>query len=138
MSSTLNPYLQFRDQAKSALEFYHRVLGGDLILTTFAEMGVEGAEGEKIMHGRLDTEAGYTIMASDTPEEMEYTPGTNVSLSLGGDDVEILRNYFAGLSEGADVTMPLAVQMWGDEFGMLKDKFGTSWMVNIQSSPQRG
>lgn len=68
---------------------------------------------------------------------MEYTPGGNISISLTGDDVESLRRYFAGLSEGGDVTMPLAVQMWGDEFGMFTDKFGTRWMVNIATSEHR-
>jgi len=61
---------------------------------------------------------------------MDRTVGTNVSISLSGDD-EALRDYFAGLAEGGAVTMPLAQQMGGDKFGMCVDPFGVAWMVNI-------
>ncbi len=59
-------------------------------------------------------------MASDTaPGQGEgFTPGTNMSVSLSGDE-ESLRRYWEGLHEGATVTMALEKQMWGDEFGML-------------------
>lgn len=137
MASRLNPYLQFRDTAREVMEFYREVFGGDLQIMTFAQMGVEGDEANKIMHASLTTPGGFALMGSDTPEEMEYTPGGNVSVSLSGDDADDLRRYFTGLSEGADVAMPLSVQMWGDEFGMLTDKFGTRWMVNIATSEHR-
>ena len=52
-------------------------------------------------------------------------------MSLGGDDGDALRGYWQKLSDGATVTVPLEKQMWGDEFGMLTDRFGVSWMVNI-------
>lgn len=137
MTSRLNPYIQFRDTAKEALEFYARVFGGELTISTFGAMGVEGPEAEKIMHGMLTTPAGFRLMASDTPEQMEHTPGGNITISLSGDDADELRGWFAKLSDGADVTLPLAAQMWGDEFGMLTDRFGTSWMVNIATSQAR-
>ena len=70
-------------------------------------------------------------MCSDTPDEMPYDPGNNISVSLSGDDAEQLRGYFDGLSEGGVVTVPLEKQMWGDEFGMLVDRFGVGWLVNI-------
>ena len=54
-----------------------------------------------------------------------------MSISLSGDDADELRRFWQGLSEGAEVTMPLEKQMWGDEFGMLTDRFGMQWMVNI-------
>lgn len=134
MASRLNPYLQFRDTAKEALEFYRGVFGGDLQLMTFAQMGIEGPEAAKIMHGVLTTPSGFTLMGSDTPQEMEHTPGGSMTISLSGDDVGDLRRYFTALAEGGDVTVPLAAQMWGDEFGMVTDRFGTSWMVNIATS----
>ncbi|MCW2576340.1 MAG: Glyoxalase/bleomycin resistance protein/dioxygenase [Modestobacter sp.] len=132
MTSRLNPYLSFPDTARQALEFYRGVFGGDLTLNTFGEAGAaEGADADKVMHGQLETPAGYTLMASDTPAGMDRTVGTNVSLSLSGDDADELRGYFAKLSEGGAVTMPLEKQMWGDEFGMCVDPFGIAWMVNI-------
>ena len=132
MTSRLNPYLSFPDTARQALEFYRGVFGGDLVLSTFGESGVaDGPAADKIMHGQLETPAGYTLMASDTPPGMEYSEGSALSISLSGDDGDELRRYFAELSEGGTVTMPLEKQMWGDEFGMCLDRFGIVWMVNV-------
>ena len=132
MTSRLNPYIAFSDNARQALEFYRGVFGGELALNTFGESGgAEGPDADKIMHGRLETPAGYVLMASDTPAGMPSTSGTDISISLSGDDAEDLRGYFAKLSEGGSITMPLEKQMWGDEFGMCVDPFGIQWMVNI-------
>jgi PhnB protein len=137
VTSRLNPYISFSDTARQALEFYRGVFGGDLALSTFAEAGMaDGPDANKIMHGQLETPAGYTLMASDTPAGMNRTVGTNMSVSLSGDDADELRGYFSGLSTGGTVTMPLEKQMWGDEFGMCVDPFGVGWMVNI-SQPAR-
>jgi PhnB protein len=130
--SRLNPYISFASSAREALEFYRGVFGGQLTLSTFGEAGAAGGpDADKIMHGQLETPAGYTLMASDTPAGMERTVGTHISLSLSGDDADELRGYFAKLSDGGAVTMPLEKQMWGDEFGMCVDQFGVAWMVNI-------
>jgi len=83
------------------------------------------------MHAQLDTDSGYTLMASDTPSGMELNPGTNIAISLSGDDADELRGYWERLSESGTVSMPLEKQMWGDEFGMCVDQFGIQWMVNI-------
>jgi len=83
------------------------------------------------MHARLNTPAGFTLMGADTPPGMEHTPGSNITVSLSGDDSAELRGYWDKLGEGATVTVPLEKQMWGDEFGMLVDRFGIGWMVNI-------
>ena len=131
MTSRLNPYLSFSDTARQAMEFYRGVFGGELTLSTFGEgAGTEGPDANKIMHAQLETPAGYTLMASDTPAGMDPAVGTNVSISLSGDG-EDLREYFAKLAEGGAVTMPLEKQVWGDEFGMCVDPFGIAWMVNI-------
>jgi PhnB protein len=132
MSSRLNPYLSFRDNAREALEFYKSVFGGTLNVNTFGEYGDSDApEANNIMHGQLETDSGYTIMAADTPPGMDFTPGTNITVSLSGDDSDELRGYWEKLSQGGQVQVPLEKQMWGDEFGMLSDQFGIPWMVNI-------
>ena len=94
-------------------------------------------DADKIMHAQLETDSGFTLMASDTPPGMgmEHNPGDNISISLSGDDADELRGYWEKLSAGGTVTMPLEKQMWGDEFGMCVDRFGIPWMVNI-SQPQ--
>lgn len=135
MASRLNPYINVLDgKAREALEFYQSVLGGSLNIMTFGDMGTEGPAAAQVMHGQLETTAGYTLMVADAPPEMvQVTVGTNISVSLSGgpDDAEMLRGYFAGLAEGGRVNQPLEAAPWGDEFGMLVDKFGISWLMNI-------
>jgi len=132
MSSRLNPYLSFTNNARQAMEFYKDVFGGTMTLTTFGEFGAQDSpEADNVMHAQLDTDSGYTLMASDTPSGMELNPGTNIAISLSGDDADELRGYWERLSESGTVSMPLEKQMWGDEFGMCVDRFGVSWMVNI-------
>ena len=136
MASQLNPYLNFNGNARQALEFYHSVFGGNLTLSTFADLGAAGTpDADRIMHGQLETEAGYTIMGADVTSEMEYHPIAGFSVSLSGDDADILHRYWERLSASGTTTMPLAKQAWGDEFGMCVDSFGVPWLVNI-SSPQ--
>jgi PhnB protein len=137
MSTTLNPYLGFRDNAKQAMEFYQSVFGGELTLSTFGEFQAsdDPAEKDKIMHGMLVTETGLTLMGADTPNSMGYTPGDNFSVSLSGEDEAELRRFWTGLSAGGNVTMPLEPAPWGDTFGMCTDKFGVNWLVNIAPKP---
>jgi PhnB protein len=135
MAAQLNPYLTFPGTAREAMTFYQRVLGGELTMNTFGEYGQEGAGADGIMHAHLETPDGFVLMASDTApgQEEAFSAGTHMSVSLSGDD-QALRRYWDGLAEGATVTMPLEKQMWGDEFGMLTDRFGIPWMVNIGST----
>lgn len=134
----LNPYLNFRGTARAAMDFYQSVFGGQLTRSTFAEGGVphDPAESEQIMHSQLETDGGLTLMAADVPSSMDLTPGSNYSVSLSGDDEAELRGYWDKLSDGATMTLPLNRAPWGDSFGMLVDRYGVSWMVNIAGTPQ--
>lgn len=136
MAVTLNPYLNFPGTAREAMTFYQRVLGGELTINTFGEYGTQGEGADGIMHAQLETPGGLVLMASDMPPGQEggHAPGTNITVSLSGDDPQ-LRDYWQALSEGGEVQMPFEKQMWGDEFGMCVDRFGLSWMVNIAGSP---
>jgi PhnB protein len=132
MASQLNPYLGFKDTARQAMEFYQSVFGGDLTINTFAEYGAaDGPEGENVMHARLQTPSGFVLMASDAPPQMEVSAGSSITVSLSGTDADELRGYWEKLSDGGTVMMPLEKQMWGDDFGMCTDRFGTPWMVDI-------
>lgn len=135
MTIRLNPYISFRDEARDAMEFYHSVFGGELTVLTFAdfEMSTDPSESEKVMHSMLEADHGMTLMASDTPSSMEFTPGTSYSISLSGDDDALLRGYWVRLSEGGTVLEPLEQAPWGDLFGMCIDRFGTHWMVSISA-----
>ncbi|MEV6961188.1 VOC family protein [Streptomyces sp. NPDC051207] len=136
MASRLNPYLTFDGDARQAMEFYQEVFGGTLDLNRFGDFGqADTPDADKIMHAMLETPAGFTLMGSDNPPGMELVKGTNHAVSLSGEDDAELRGYWAKLSEGGSVSVPLEKQMWGDVFGMCTDRFGVPWMVNI-SQPQ--
>jgi PhnB protein len=133
MQSKLNPYLSFKDNTREAMEFYRTVFGGKLALSTFKDYHAsqDPSEDNMIMHSVLEADNGITFMASDTPNRMEYRAGTNMSMSLSGDNEAELKAYFEKLSVGGMVTMPLEKAIWGDSFGMCTDKFGVQWLVNI-------
>jgi PhnB protein len=136
MAMQLNPYLSFRDNAREALDYYHSIFGGELTRTTFAELHAsdDPAEQDKIMHSQIVTEDGFVLMAADTPNHMEFTPGTNFSVSLSGDDEPKLREFWEKLAADGTVGMPLNAAPWGDTFGMCVDRFGITWLVNISPS----
>jgi PhnB protein len=152
MTTRLNPYLNFATNTRQAMEFYQSALGGDLRISTFGEYGgaPEGLEADHIMHAMLETPSGLVLMASDTPGSgSPHADGGSdstghggeaggVSLSLSGEDADELHGYWERLSARAAVTVPLQKQMWGDEFGMLVDEFGVTWMVNITSTENAG
>lgn len=133
MGARLNPYLAFPGTAREAMTFYQQVLGGDLTISTFGEFGDPGDAGaDGVMHAQLETPSGLVLMASDTPpgQDFDTSQSGGMSVSISGDD-EAIRGYWSGLAEGGQVTMPFEKQMWGDEFGMLVDRFGVPWMVNL-------
>ncbi len=132
MASRLNPYVTFPGNARKAMEFYEGVFGGKLDVSTFGEYGAEGTpDADKVMHSQLEADNGMVLMGADPAPGTEYSPGGNMAISLSGDDGDELRGYWEKLSDGGTVTVPLEVQMWGDEFGMCVDRFGVAWLVNI-------
>lgn len=137
MQTKLNPYISFNDNAREAMEFYKTVFGGELTLSTFGEAGMtdHGVKPEGIMHAQLVADNGITLMASDAATGMrEYVPGTNMSVSLSGDNEAELTGYYNKLADGGKVEQPLTKAPWGDTFGMCIDKFGVFWMVNITAT----
>ncbi len=138
MSSILNPYLSFRDNAAEAMDFYRSVFGGELNTSTFGDFGAseDPAEADKIMHAQLTTPSGFTLMAADTPNSMERPEVSNISISISGEaqDEAELRGYYDKLAADGVTVMPLDKAPWGDIFGMCHDRFGVSWMVNVVGS----
>lgn len=139
MSMSLSPYLNFRGNAREAMTFYHSVFGGDLTVSTFADFQAsqDPSEADLVMHSTVITQGGLILMASDTPIRMDYTPGNNFSISLGGAETDEpeMRGYWNKLIDGGTVTMPLEKAVWGDIFGMCTDRFGIPWLMNIGGNP---
>ena len=135
MSVALNPYLHFNGgKAEVALNFYKDVFGGELEISRYGDNpgmpAGEEAMKNLVMHGVVKT-SDLQLMISDTGPMGDVVVGSNMSLSLSGDDEAKLTKYFEALSAGGNVTKPLSKESWGDSFGMLDDKFGISWLVNI-------
>ena len=124
MSYQLSPYLALDGTTREAMEFYQSVLGGELTMMTFAEAGAGDFPGSD----RIE------IFGADTLAQMGHTAGDTVALSLMGND-DALPGLFAALAEGGTVTVPFERQMWGDDYGQFRDKFGVVWHVNRQGDP---
>ena len=138
MSSTrLNPYLNFRGQAREVVTFYESVFGGQLEVMTFADsggMGVPEEEADQVMHSMLTVSDSVAIMVSDVPSTMPDDLQPSGVIALSGDDATTLRRWWDGLLAGGVVHVPLEKAPWGDSFGQLADKFGVTWMFNVGDS----
>ena len=132
MQSKLNPYISFKETPVKLWNFIARSLAANLISARLKNFTLSRCDEDNlVMHSVLEADNGITIMASDTPNRMQNHSGTNMSISLTGDNEAELKAYFEKLSAGGTVTMPLEKAMWGDSFGMCIDKFGVQWLVNI-------
>jgi PhnB protein len=137
----LHPYLNFAGNAEEALTFYKSVFGGEFSsLVRFKDMPMEGVpippdDEDKIMHISLPIGDDDVLMASDALESLgqRLVVGNSAYVSVHPASREEADRIFAALSEGAEIEMPIADQVWGDYFGSLKDKFGVGWMVNHHS-----
>ncbi len=130
----VNPYIAFRGNCREAIDFYKQALGAEEIYaqtygdSPMAEMGAADA----IMHCTIKIGESSIMMCDDFHSE-SLAPGGNISLAIGLNDVDKANAYFANLSDGGSVAMPLDKTFWAEAFGMLTDKFGIKWMVNCDA-----
>ncbi len=126
------PYLNFNGNAREALAFYEKALGGKVLqLGTFGEanMAQEESMKDQIMHAVFEA-GNLKFMVSDCPPGVSVKSGDQVSLSLNFTGAQEIETIFAALSAGGNITMPLQDTFWGARFGMVQDKFGVHWMFN--------
>lgn len=136
MSVTVTPHLNFRGQARVALEHYQSVFGGHLVAVTHADTGreVPAGEDEQISFGLLASDAGFRVMAYDVPSTDPWEPGTVPFLvSVRGADTDEIRGYWDALADGATVVVPLAPSPWAPLYGMLTDPFGVTWVLDVET-----
>jgi PhnB protein len=134
----LTTYLNFDGNAREAMEFYKACLGAELEVMAFGDSPMQvppGAE-KRVMHARL-TKGQLTLMASDTMPGMPFHQGSNFSLALECETAQEVDKIFTTLSAGGKVTMPVQETFWATRFGMLTDKFGVNWMLDL-AKPQQG
>ena len=132
----IEPYLFFNGRCEEALEFYKSALGAHVeMMMRYKESpeppppGMVPAGWEnKIMHAVFRI-GGNTLMASDGCEEGTGFNGFSLSLAVAT-EAEADR-AFAALKKGGKITMPLGKTFWSPRFGMLTDRFGLGWMINV-------
>jgi PhnB protein len=114
------------------LEYYQKVLGGNLTLQTVSEQGVTQPAGpeDSIAYARLEAD-GILIIGVDGNPSYPPTAGDNMAFALAGTDKDHLTKIFFDLAEGGKVKMPPTAQPSGSEVGWFVDKFGIDWMVSI-------
>ena len=134
MSVKTTTHLNFRGDARDALGFYHAVFGGDQIIVSYKDAGnvQEPSEADQVMWGQVIAPNGFSVMAYDAPSRMPWNPGENAYfLSLRGDNADEISAQWEKLSEGATILQPLAPASWSALYGMLKDKFGIVWILDV-------
>lgn len=132
-------YLQFDGNCGEALAFYAETLGGRVVMLSKysdapADTSMPPVPEHWIMHGRVEWPGGGLLMGSDGGME-PFAGIKGCSLSISCDDVAAGEKIFAALATGGTVKMPFASMFWSPGFGMLTDKFGVPWMVNVEGPP---
>lgn len=126
----LVPYLSFTGTCREAMTFYQSCLGGDLNIMTYGDSPmadqVPAEHRNHVLHAMLSS-AGITLMASDLMPGDTVQQGGSVTLALTSGDKEEIRVYFAKLSAGGNVTMPLDEAFFG-LYGEATDRFGMRWL----------
>ena len=142
MPTTLTPYLSFAGNTREAFAFYEKALGAKIeTMMSYDDMPSSAApdagcadgpppSGSGIMHACLTLPGGAMLFAGDAPPGMPYDGVKGVMLAIQYDTVDQAHGAFHALSQGGQVTMPLAPAFWAKTFGMLTDRFGVSWAVN--------
>jgi PhnB protein len=132
----VNPYIAFKGNCRDAIEFYKSALDAQVLFTqTMGESPMSDmGPSHYIMHCSMRV-GDSTLMMSDDPRPDAVAGGGNISLAIGLDSPERARQLFDNLAKDGAVIMPLGKTYWAEAFGMLTDKFGIKWMVNV-SAPQ--
>lgn len=129
---SISPYINFQGHAREALEFYQRVLGGELQLYAVDGQGSAHPAGpnERIQYAVLNTE-NATIVATDGHPNFPATVGEHMGLTLTGADKDEVNTLAHALAEGGVLKSSLVRQPWGGEAAWLTDRFGINWMVQL-------
>lgn len=135
MSIATTTHLNFRGDARSALEFYRAVFGGDLVVVTYQDAGAvqDPAEAGQVMWGQVAAPGGFRVMAYDVPSRLDWNPGTNAFfVSVRSAEAAEISRHWQALSSGATIIQALGPSAWTPLYGMLRDKFGVTWVFDVE------
>lgn len=127
-------HLNFRGTAREALQFYQSVFGGDLQLVTYEQVGqTDVASPGDVIWGQVSSARGFAVMAFDVPADKPWDPGVNAFyLSVRSASTEEIRGCWDQLVVGGEIIQPLAPSMWAPLYGMTKDRFGITWVLDVE------
>ncbi|MGW5264678.1 VOC family protein [Microbispora sp. NPDC004025] len=140
MSITTTTHLNFRGDARAALDFYHSVFGGHVVAVTYKDAGDarNPDEADWVMWGQVIADNGFHVMAYDVPSHTPWNPGENaVFVSVRGDDTDEITAFWDRLTVGSTVVRPLEPAQWAPLYGMVKDRFGVVWVLDV-AAPYNG
>lgn len=141
MSVNTVAHLNFRGDARTALEFYQSVFSGELRIVTYGEMGnvQDPSEANQVVWGQVTSESGVNVMAFDVPSNLPWSRGDrSFYLSLRGNDADEIANFWDKLAVNAIIVQPLGPSQWAPLYGMLNDQFGITWVVDVVSDYSAG
>jgi PhnB protein len=134
MTVTTVTHLNFRGDAREALEFYQSVSGGRLTVVTYKDAGdvQDPAEADQVLWGQVRGDNGFHVMAFDVPAVRPWSRGDDpFFVSVRGDSAEEITALWQKLADGATVVVPLGPSGWAPLYGMLKDRFGITWVLDV-------
>lgn len=133
----LDIYLNYPGHCEQAFRFYGEHLGGRI--TGLERHGAQPDAGNlphdwvgKVLHARLEL-AGTVVMGADIPQSQ---PMRSAYLTLRLDTAEEAERVYALLAEGGEVFMKMEETFFASRFAMLRDRFGTAWMLLHEREPQ--
>lgn len=132
---TVSCYINFSGNCKEAMDFYGTVFQIKPEIMTYGDMPersdlkVDERVKNMVMHGQLNL-SGNRLMFSDVLPDMELVEGNNISISLSGEEEEVLKKWYKGLADGGEIVMPLEKTFWSELYGLVIDKFGIHWHIN--------
>lgn len=134
MSVTTTTHLNFRGDARAALDFYHSVFGGRVTAVTYKDAGAVQKENEAewVMWGEVAADNGFHVMAYDVPSHLPWDQGRNAFfVSLRGDTADEISALWEKLADGSTVVRPIGPAQWAPLYGMLTDRFGVVWVLDV-------
>jgi PhnB protein len=147
MAITTTTHLNFRGDARPALEFYQSVFGGHLTVVAYGDFGMpkELPDADKVVFGQVTADNGFSIMAYDVPSQapaaapaatttrengMTLT-GERFFVSVRGETADEVSALWDKLSDGAEIIEKYGPSQWAPGFGMLTDRFGVTWILDV-------
>lgn len=134
MTVVTTPHLNFRGDARAALEFYHSVFGGQLSAVTNADFGSAELpeEAQQIKFGQVIGDNGFQVMAYDVPSSLSYDQGDkSLFVSVRSDSAQEITELWGKLTEGSTIISDLAPSQFSPAYGMLQDRYGVTWILDV-------